>query len=166
MLNHLAKISYKKNSFILHGKFSKSKNDFELKAFGDFDMLLFSIKYKDSLLSSRIHFDPLKEKNFNATHVGEDLWRIYFANSNTALKLFGINNKAFTESKIRLIYDRDNFLRKKLFYHNGKLIYKVIYKDYRKYYDIILPRIINCEHLVYKYKLKIITLTVNMAANK
>jgi len=156
--DHLAKISFKDRTFILHGLFTKNKAHFKLNAFGDFDTFLFTVTYSGNRMKANIHFSPLKKKKFNAIHVGEDLWRIYYAKSNKSIRLFRKKNRDFPDRKVKLKYNKNNVLTHKLFYIGKQLSYRIQYKDYHDYNGIILAKVIICENLKYKYKLKIVTL--------
>ncbi|GMT49507.1 MAG: hypothetical protein IEMM0008_1046 [bacterium] len=158
-LEHLVQIKYQDKSFILHGFFIKEKDDFWLKAFGDFDVSLFTLRCKKNRITYQVDFKRLAERGLNIKRIGEDVWKVYYARSTKELQAFKRINPDLLEEKLELIYHDNKLLKAKCLYDkDNKLITRIIYKKYLSINNIILPKEILLENLLYKYTIKIITL--------
>ena len=164
-LEHLIKISYGDDTYIFHGFFLKKKNGFSVFAFGDFDVPLFTLTAKNNIISYRVHIDDLKD-SFNFKHVGEDIWRIYFAETRKDIVQFGKLNEGIIERHIELRYDSKNNLKNKYFYDQEKRkIITINYNDYDLINGVKLPRDITYENTLYQYKIKVLTVNCSLFLN-
>lgn len=164
-LEHLIKISYGDNTYIFHGFFLKQKNGFSVFAFGDFDVPLFTLTSKNNIISYMVHIDDFKDK-FDFKHVGEDIWRIYFAETRKDIARFGKLNEGIIERNIELRYDNKNNLINKYFYNQEyKKIITINYDDYEMINGVILPGDITYENTLYQYKIKVLTVNCSPVIN-
>ncbi len=158
-LEHLVQIKYQDKSFILHGFFIKEKNDFWIKAFGDFDVSLFALRCKENRITYQVDFKRLIENGLNVKRIGEDVWKVYYARSTKELQAFKRINHDLLEEKLELIYYNNKLLKAKCLYGtNNKLITRITYKKYLTINTVVLPKEILLENLFYRYTIKIITL--------
>lgn len=158
-IEHLTKIKYKHDKFVLYGNLQLNSQQIELQAYGDFSIALFKVWLLDNVFGGEIQFDTLKDKNFQPFHVAKDLWRIYLALSNGDIKSIKEDNIDLLDSTVKLHFNEQKYLIKKEFFDSdSNLIYIVNYSNYSNYKGIIQAKNIQCISLKYSYQLDIVTL--------
>ncbi len=158
-LEHLVQIKYQDKTFVIHGFFIKEKNDFWLKAYGDFDVSLFTLRVKNNKIAYQVDFKRLIEKGLNIKRIGEDVWKVYYPRTTKDLLVFKQSNRDLVEDKLELQYYSNHLLKTKCLYDkDNQLVTRIHYKKYLSFNNTILPKEILLENLVYHYSIKIITL--------